>query len=56
MDQINKYSETTKQFCRDSIRFFKKCTKPDRRGTYIYISNSNSHLISLKMNYAKVLS
>ena len=27
-----KYIEPSKQFIKDSVRFFKKCTKPDRKG------------------------
>jgi len=32
MDHLNKYIEPSKQFVKDSVRFFKKCTKPDRKG------------------------
>ena len=31
MDQIVQFAEPVKQFTKDSYRFIKRCTKPDRR-------------------------
>jgi len=32
MDQIQQAIEPCKDFCKDSIRLVKRCTKPDRKG------------------------
>ena len=32
MDQIQQAIEPCKEFCKDSVRLVKKCTKPDRKG------------------------
>lgn len=32
MDQIQQAIEPCKEFCKDSIRLVKRCTKPDRKG------------------------
>ncbi|CAF0848776.1 unnamed protein product [Rotaria sordida] len=31
MDQVQQYTESCKQFFKDSYRLIKKCTKPDRK-------------------------
>lgn len=38
MDQIQQAIEPCKEFCKDSVRLVKKCTKPDRKGLYLFIS------------------
>ena len=37
MDQIVQTLEPLRQFSKDSIRLVKRCTKPDRKGTFNFI-------------------
>lgn len=38
MDQVNTFIEPGRNFAKDSIRLIKRCTKPDKRGEYYYLS------------------
>lgn len=41
MDQVMQFVEPSRQFVKDSIRLVKRCTKPDRKGSFTSLSPSS---------------
>ncbi|NXI96637.1 SC61G protein, partial [Psophia crepitans] len=37
MDQVMQFVEPSRQFVKDSIRLVKRCTKPDRKGLFLFV-------------------
>lgn len=49
MDQIQQAIEPCKEFCKDSVRLVKKCTKPDRKGSLFVPNVIVFHFINMQL-------